>query len=241
MQPFKLNARVYLAGPIASNPDGYKDAFDEAEKLWRLRGWRVFNPARTGHDPSVPLAYYMRKDIPELLASDAIAMLPNWQDGQGAPFELHMAQVLDYPIYDAETMEPLEETVLQEASRLVYGTKQDDYGHPLDNHCRTARYWTVLFDRIVTAEEVCLANIVQKISRGQTVDLSRDTLVDIAGYAGNIEMIQDERAVRATDKEEQEGLLSQFRALLEKTYQRLHTEDDYSQHEVPDWPAAVVE
>jgi hypothetical protein len=68
------------------------------------------------------------------------------------------------------------------------------YGSPLTNHTRTAGLWSSYLGIAITPDQVCFLNILQKIARGQT-QVTRDTLVDIAGYAGNIEMIQQERGL----------------------------------------------
>lgn len=90
------------------------------------------------------------------------------------------------------------DSILEEAQRVVDGPRQQDYGTPVENHQRTADLWTaylhgkygIPFE--VSAEDVCFLNILQKVSRGIN-GLTRDTLVDIAGYARNIELIQDAR------------------------------------------------
>jgi hypothetical protein len=87
------------------------------------------------------------------------------------------------------------ETILQEAQRHVHGARNQDYGHPLDNHGRTAALWSTYLGQTITAEDVCMLNILQKISRGMN-SITRDTLVDIAGYSANVEMVQDERERR---------------------------------------------
>jgi len=90
--------------------------------------------------------------------------------------------------------------ILEEANEIIHGPRNEDYGHPADNHGLTAKYWNIYieqkfiddkmvdFRKPLTAEDVCILNILQKISRHQHSP-KRDNLVDIAGYAGNIEMI----------------------------------------------------
>ncbi len=88
--------------------------------------------------------------------------------------------------------------VLEEANSIVHGPRNEAYGHPYDNHGLTAKYWNIYLigkygktDGTITAEDVCFLNILQKISRAQnSLELNKDSLVDIAGYAANIEMIQ---------------------------------------------------
>jgi hypothetical protein len=91
--------------------------------------------------------------------------------------------------------------ILEEASLAVDGPRRADYGHPLDNHGRTAAFWSTYLGTPITEEQVCVLNVLQKIARSMQA-LTRDTLVDIAGYARNIELIEQERPIRA----EYEGL-----------------------------------
>ena len=87
-------------------------------------------------------------------------------------------------------------SILEEAQRITDSDRPNAYAHPLDNHTRTAELWSVYFGFPVTAEQVCFANILQKVSRSMHT-ITRDTLVDIAGFARNVEKVQDERARRA--------------------------------------------
>jgi len=93
------------------------------------------------------------------------------------------------------------ETILDEAARLTGGDRNKSYGHPLDNHTVTADFWTGWLTRKygvtvkLDAEDVCWMNILQKISREANAP-KRDTVVDVAGYARNVEMVQDERYIR---------------------------------------------
>ncbi len=82
--------------------------------------------------------------------------------------------------------------------KIVTGKRQNDYGTPTQNHGCTARMWTAYMERkglcvTLTAEDVCMFNILQKISRGAH-SLNEDTLMDIAGYSANAASIQAEKA-----------------------------------------------
>lgn len=83
--------------------------------------------------------------------------------------------------------------ILLEADKIIHGDRQQAYGTPLKNHSRTAALWSAYLGVQITAEQVCFMNILQKVSRSATGVRQRDTLVDIAGFAGNVEMIEDER------------------------------------------------
>lgn len=94
------------------------------------------------------------------------------------------------------------QSILEEAITIVHGARQQDYGHPLDNHGATAQMWSAYLSRKLrvavelSPEDVCFLNIMQKISR-QANRPTRDNIVDCAGYAANVEMIQDERNKRS--------------------------------------------
>ena len=90
--------------------------------------------------------------------------------------------------------------ILEEANNIVHGDRNEAYGHPEDNHTTTAILFSHFLKRkygkgmgttpLLDAEDVCFFNILQKISRAAE-SYRRDNLVDIAGYAANIEMIKD--------------------------------------------------
>jgi Domain of unknown function (DUF6378) len=90
--------------------------------------------------------------------------------------------------------------ILEEADHITSKDRQKDYGHPLDNHTQTAEMVTAFLKRKLkeplTAEDVCMIQILLKISRYSHAP-KRDTLIDIPGYARNIEMIQEERRRRS--------------------------------------------
>jgi hypothetical protein len=88
-------------------------------------------------------------------------------------------------------------TILTRAQDVVDGDRQDDYGHPKDNHSCTAALMEAYMRRKwddapgFDATDVCIFNILQKISRLAHTPGHRDSLVDIAGWARNIEMLYD--------------------------------------------------
>lgn len=97
-----LQLQVYLAGPITGVPDRNQPAFAKAAGLWRARGWRVFDPIEAdGDNLDDAWETYMRRDIPILVESDAIALLPGWQASRGATLEAHIAEQLGIRRFDA--------------------------------------------------------------------------------------------------------------------------------------------
>lgn len=99
------------------------------------------------------------------------------------------------------------ENILREADRLIHGDRNKQYGHPLDNHTTTAEFWNIYLKTVsdrgkvfLDTEDVCFLNILQKISREATTGArKRDTITDIAGYAGNIEMCREEQERRSKE------------------------------------------
>ena len=90
-------------------------------------------------------------------------------------------------------------SILDEAKELIYGARQAAYGHPFKDFSRTALIWqAILQDKlkegaILDPEDVGLCLIGVKISREVNAH-KRDSLVDIAGYAGTIEMVHEARS-----------------------------------------------
>lgn len=98
-------------------------------------------------------------------------------------------------------MEEGEESILGEAARIIHGDRNEDYGHPLDNHGTTAAMMRAWLERRYGMEipfdedDVCVFHILEKLSR-HAERPKRDNLVDVAGYAGNIEMMEREKRRR---------------------------------------------
>ncbi|MFA6087427.1 DUF6378 domain-containing protein [Mucilaginibacter sp.] len=84
------------------------------------------------------------------------------------------------------------ENVLEEANRLIYGDRAKAYGPVTASFERIAKFWSTILDVPVTAEQVGLCMIALKMSR-QISKAGRDNIVDIAGYAGCIAKMDEEK------------------------------------------------
>lgn len=81
-----------------------------------------------------------------------------------------------------------EENILQEADRLVNGDRQNSYGRPLDDFQRTAKIWSGILGVDVSPQQVGMCMVGLKLSRLCNKQ-KRDSLVDIAGYAQTVHMV----------------------------------------------------
>ncbi len=85
----------------------------------------------------------------------------------------------------------------------IVDERGEEYGHPFVNHTRTARLWNAYLanrdgGKPLDPLDVCMFNILQKISRSQEGHPSVDTLQDIAGYAVNAQIVCDTESSRPT-------------------------------------------
>ncbi len=76
-------------------------------------------------------------------------------------------------------------SILEEAAEVI-NQRQAIYGTRKDNFGRIAKMWSAILDCQVTPEDVALCMIALKVAR-QKFKHSRDSLVDIAGYAQCLE------------------------------------------------------
>lgn len=80
-----------------------------------------------------------------------------------------------------------DETILQEAQRLVHGNRGADYGHPADDYAATVAMWRAMIlrrygvDVPLTPDFGCLMMVAVKLSR-EAGKPKRDNRTDGAGY-----------------------------------------------------------
>lgn len=181
-------------------PDLNYPEFNRLAGIIRSKGFRCLNPAEYPVNETWTQADYLRRDLIALLQfCDAIAVMKGWQDSWGAKLEVHVARELGYPILDAYTLDIHEESILQEAERIINGQRQREYGHPLDDFGKVTGMINSLFadkikDPFVADDWPLMMNCV-KMSR-EVNHPQRDNMTDGAGYWGTLEKIKRERARR---------------------------------------------
>ena len=81
-------------------------------------------------------------------------------------------------------------TLLQQAHEIIHGDREQTYGDPGKNLRTIASYWSIHLTHTtgekitLTPEDVCGMMILLKQARLGSNPLHRDSLMDIAGYAG---------------------------------------------------------
>ena len=82
-------------------------------------------------------------------------------------------------------------SVLQEAHKIIYGDREQTYGHPDKNLKTISKMWnsyiTAVGQRELNAKDVAILMILLKTARLANDPNNRDSGVDICGYAALIE------------------------------------------------------
>lgn len=112
--------KIYIAGPMSGYPEFNFPAFMASETMLKEQGWQVFNPANKDLEEDVHKdesfetgdakklvsngwnfrdAYLW--DVTKVIESDAIFMLPGWENSPGASGEHAVAVAVrkHYPDY----------------------------------------------------------------------------------------------------------------------------------------------
>lgn len=97
--------RTYLAGPMTGYEDHNFPAFTRRAEWLRNHGYEVVNPAElealeTG--PRKEWAYYLKRDIRELLTCSAVAVMSGWENSPGATLEVYIGWRLGFSIFHAD-------------------------------------------------------------------------------------------------------------------------------------------
>lgn len=81
-------------------------------------------------------------------------------------------------------------SVLREADAIINGARRKSYGNADESFRKVAAMWSAIVGEEITARQVCLCMIALKVCR-ESHRPSRDNAVDICGYAGLLEQLQD--------------------------------------------------
>lgn len=196
---------VYLSGPMTGIAEYNYPRFHAVEADIKNRfGCKILSPARnfegrTDLDRSV----YMRNDIQQVLEATAIIMLEGWRWSQGAKLELEIAKEIGLKVFDTDGKPLAEETICQEADRIVSTDRANDYGHPFHDFTRTGRMWGALLGiEDIAPEKVGLMMVALKMSR-EINKPKKDSRVDGCGYFKCVDAVHTYRQSLLLAKEEE--------------------------------------
>ena len=79
---------------------------------------------------------------------------------------------------------PVRAQLLDEAKALTTGDRQDSYGEPVENMERIARLFNEMTGHNITGSDVAMLHVATKLARLRTSPDHRDSVVDLAAYAG---------------------------------------------------------
>src|SRR5690606_10759683 len=96
--------------------------------------------------------------------------LDNWTPSQGS------AEKEPAPDPDRRPLD-----LMEKARAIVYGARQESYGHPADDYTRTAGMWSAFLGIPITPEQASLMMVLLKISRERNRP-GDDNIVDAHGY-----------------------------------------------------------
>lgn len=92
--------KVYISGKITGlDIHVAKQKFEEAAITVFKMGMVPVNPFALNHEGNTEWEHFMITDIVALIECDAIYMLPNWRESQGARIEHGIALNRKMPIY----------------------------------------------------------------------------------------------------------------------------------------------
>jgi hypothetical protein len=80
---------------------------------------------------------------------------------------------------------PIRVEALRDAARIINGSRDAQYGNPIDNFDRISKIWSVILGIDVSSEDVAMCMAGLKIARyASKSGFQPDTWIDLAGYAG---------------------------------------------------------
>lgn len=85
-----------------------------------------------------------------------------------------------------------DDSIADEASKLISGDRHKAYGSATDSFTRTGKMWGAILhlDRDITPQEVAMCFILHKLSR-ESNNPKRDNRVDMVGYTLLLNQIEE--------------------------------------------------
>lgn len=99
---------VYVAGPMTGIEGFNYPAFNAVADQLRSQGYEVENPADHGTVEGAQWADYMAYDLTRLGLCGVIALLPGWEESQGARLEVLIAERLSMKVVNAHDLVSME-------------------------------------------------------------------------------------------------------------------------------------
>jgi hypothetical protein len=101
-----MGNKVYIAGPMSGYEEFNFPAFNRVEELLRESyGYKhVVNPAKLHPTTDLPWVEFLKRDLRELIACDAVFLLKGWDKSRGATLEAFVAYVLGLRLYKNSPM-----------------------------------------------------------------------------------------------------------------------------------------
>lgn len=125
------------------------------------------------------------------------------------------------------------ESILEEAKRIVHGERNENYGHPFEDFSRTAKIWSAILEIEISPEQVALCMVGLKISR-EINRPKRDNIVDGAGYFETLQMVKEERKRRSSMQQHPSYTLGENERIVPYDW-HIKNKDIYGVNSIDDW------
>lgn len=94
----------------------------------------------------------------------------------------------------------MSQDILEEAAEILNGDRREAYGSVRQSFHNLAKMWSLILGFDVTPSKVCMCMIGLKMTRELNAH-KRDNLVDLAGYAKLLSMLEGDEDATATNSD----------------------------------------